>query len=61
MQVAIPLVALARTMGYETVVVDGRPAFATRSAFPTSTLAGRLADEVAEHRSWAETRGRPDP
>ncbi len=33
-QVAIPLVAIARTLGYETVVVDGRPAFATRERFP---------------------------
>ena len=43
-QVAIPLVALARTLGYETVVVDGRPAFASASAsrMPTgSSSAGR--------------------
>jgi xanthine dehydrogenase accessory factor len=39
-QVAIPLVALARLLGYETVVVDGRAAFATRERFPD-------ADEIA--------------
>lgn len=33
-QVAIPLVALARALGYETIVVDGRAAFATRERFP---------------------------
>jgi xanthine dehydrogenase accessory factor len=35
-QVAIPLVALAETMGFETIVVDGRPAFATRGRFPNA-------------------------
>lgn len=48
-QVAIPLVALAHTLGYETVVVDGRAAFATRERFPD---AGELIvgwpDEVAD-------------
>jgi xanthine dehydrogenase accessory factor len=33
-QVAIPLVAMARAVGYETIVVDGRAAFATRERFP---------------------------
>ena len=33
-QVAIPLVAMAHVLGYETVVVDGRAAFATRERFP---------------------------
>jgi xanthine dehydrogenase accessory factor len=32
--IAIPLVAMARTMGYHTVVLDARPAFATRDRFP---------------------------
>jgi xanthine dehydrogenase accessory factor len=48
-QVAIPLVALAGELGYETVVIDGRAAFATRERFPH---AGRLVvgwpDEVAD-------------
>jgi xanthine dehydrogenase accessory factor len=33
-QVAIPLVAMAHAVGYETIVVDGRAAFATRERFP---------------------------
>jgi xanthine dehydrogenase accessory factor len=32
--VAMPLITLARTIGYRTVVVDGRPRFATRERFP---------------------------
>ncbi len=48
-QVAIPLVAMARTMGYETVVVDGRPAFATRERFPdVDRLVVGWPDEVAD-------------
>ena len=48
-QVAIPLVAIARTMGYETVVVDGRPAFATRERFPDADrLVVGWPDEVAD-------------
>jgi xanthine dehydrogenase accessory factor len=30
----MPLVTLARALGYRTVVVDGRPRFATRERFP---------------------------
>jgi xanthine dehydrogenase accessory factor len=33
-QIAIPLAAMARAVGYETIVVDGRAAFATRERFP---------------------------
>ncbi len=33
-QVAIPLASMARTLGYETVVIDGRSAFATAERFP---------------------------
>jgi xanthine dehydrogenase accessory factor len=48
-QVAIPLVALARTMGYETVVVDGRPAFASQERFPdVDRLIVGWPDEVAD-------------
>ncbi len=48
-QVAIPLVAIARTMGYETVIVDGRPAFATRERFPDADrLVVGWPDEVAD-------------
>jgi xanthine dehydrogenase accessory factor len=32
--VAMPLMTLARTLGYRTVVLDGRPRFATRERFP---------------------------
>ena len=32
--VAMPLVTLARTVGFRTVVVDGRPRLATRERFP---------------------------
>jgi xanthine dehydrogenase accessory factor len=32
--VAMPLTALARVLGYHTVVMDGRPRFATRERFP---------------------------
>lgn len=32
--VAMPLAALARVLGYRTVVLDGRPRFATRERFP---------------------------
>jgi xanthine dehydrogenase accessory factor len=32
--IAIPLVALAKTLGYHTIVIDPRTAFATRERFP---------------------------
>jgi len=32
--VAMPLTELARTLGYRTTVIDGRPRFATRERFP---------------------------
>jgi len=32
--VAMPLMTLARTLGYHTAVLDGRPRFATRERFP---------------------------
>jgi xanthine dehydrogenase accessory factor len=32
--VAMPLVTLARTLGFRTIVIDGRPRFATRERFP---------------------------
>jgi xanthine dehydrogenase accessory factor len=32
--VAMPLVSFARTLGFRTIVVDGRPRFATRERFP---------------------------
>ena len=47
--VAISLVELARTIGYETVVVDGRAAFATAERFPSvDRLVVGWPDEAAE-------------
>jgi xanthine dehydrogenase accessory factor len=48
-QVAIPLVAMAHTLGYSTVVIDGRAAFATRERFPdTDELLVGWPDELAD-------------
>jgi xanthine dehydrogenase accessory factor len=48
-QVAITLVHLARELGYETIVIDGRPAFATKARFPdVDRLIVGWPDEVAE-------------
>ncbi|HEU4672141.1 MAG TPA: XdhC/CoxI family protein [Candidatus Limnocylindrales bacterium] len=50
-EVARSLVRLARELGYEVIVVDGRPAFATPERFPPDTV-DRLVvgwpDEVAD-------------
>ena len=48
-QVAMSLVRFARELGYETVVVDGRPAFATPARFPDADrLVVGWPDEVAD-------------
>ena len=48
-QVAIPLTAMARELGFETIVVDGRAAFATRERFPSvDQLVVGWPDEVAD-------------
>ena len=48
-QVAIPLVAIARTLGYETIVADGRATFATRERFPDADqLIVGWPDEIAD-------------
>ena len=48
-QVAMPLARMARELGYETVVVDGRAAFATRERFPdVDRLVVGWPDEVAD-------------
>jgi xanthine dehydrogenase accessory factor len=49
-QVAIPLVRLAKVMGWNTVVIDGRERFATRERFPDADeiRIGILADIAAE-------------
>lgn len=47
-QVAIPLVSMARTLGYETIVIDGRSAFATAERFPgVDRLVVGWPDDVA--------------
>ncbi len=48
-QVALSLVAFARELGWATVVVDGRPAFATRERFPdVDRLIVGWPDEAAD-------------
>jgi xanthine dehydrogenase accessory factor len=48
-QVAMPLSRIARELGYATIIVDARAAFATRERFPdVDTLAIGWPDEVAE-------------
>jgi len=48
-QAAIPLVSMARTLGYETLVIDGRAAFATPERFPdVDRLIVGWIDEVAD-------------
>ncbi len=48
-QVAMPLARMARELGYETVVVDGRAAFATPERFPdVDRLVVGWPDEVAD-------------
>jgi xanthine dehydrogenase accessory factor len=48
-QVAMPLSRIARELGYATVVVDGRAAFATRERFPdVDGLVVGWPDEVAD-------------
>ncbi len=48
-QVAMPLSRIARELGYATVVVDGRAAFATKERFPAvDALVVGWPDEVAE-------------
>ena len=48
-QVAMPLVRIARELGYATVVTDGRAAFATKERFPDADLlVVGWPDEVAD-------------
>jgi len=48
-QVAMPLVTIAHVLGYLTVVIDGRAAFATRERFPdVDRLVVGWPDEVAD-------------
>jgi xanthine dehydrogenase accessory factor len=56
-QVAIPLVRLAKVMGWNAVVIDGRERFATRERFPEADeiRIGLLADIAAELNYDAST------
>lgn len=48
-QIAIPLVSIAHAIGYQTIVVDSRPAFATKERFPdVDRLVVGWPDEVAD-------------
>lgn len=56
-QVAIPIVRIAKVMGWHTVVVDGRERFATRERFPDADeiRIGILAEIAAELKYDAST------
>ena len=55
--VAMPLTSLARTLGYRTIVLDGRPRFATRERFPDvdELRIGIPSELVHEYALTAET------
>jgi xanthine dehydrogenase accessory factor len=55
--VAMPLVTLAKVLGYRTVVLDGRPRFATRERFPDvdELRVGIPSELVAEYPLTAST------
>lgn len=55
--VAMPLTALARTLGYRTTVLDGRPRFATPERFPDvdELRIGIPSELIAEYPLTAET------
>lgn len=54
--VAMPLVAMAKTLGLRTVVVDGRERFATRERFPEADeLIVGMPSEIAERLPLGET------
>ncbi len=47
--VAIPLVAFAKALGFRTIVIDGRPRFATHERFPQADeIRIGIASEIAE-------------
>lgn len=54
--VSIPLVTLARTLGYKTIVIDGRPRFASRERFADADelrvgIASAIANEMTFTRN----------
>lgn len=54
--VAMPLISLAHDLGLKTVVVDGRPRFATRERFPdVDELLIGIPSEIAETLSYTSS------
>jgi len=54
--VAIPLVAFAKTLGFQTIVIDGRERFATRDRFPDADdIRVGIASEIAEQMKLGST------
>ncbi|HEX5601674.1 MAG TPA: XdhC/CoxI family protein [Pyrinomonadaceae bacterium] len=54
--VAMPLVSLAHDLGLKTIVVDGRPRFATRERFPdVDELSIGIPSEIAETLSYTSS------
>ncbi len=54
--VAMPLVSLAHDMGLKTIVVDGRPRFATRERFPdVDKLLIGIPSEIAETLAYTSS------
>src|SRR5574338_851735 len=54
--VAMPLVSLAHDMGLKTIVVDGRPRFATRERFPdVDQLLIGIPSEIAETLAYTSS------
>jgi xanthine dehydrogenase accessory factor len=54
--VAMPLVSLAHDLGLKTIVVDGRPRFATRERFPdVDQLLIGIPSEIAETLSYTSS------
>ncbi len=54
--IAMPLVKLAHTMGLRTIVVDGRPRFATRERFPEADeLLIGIPSELAQTLSYTSS------
>ena len=59
-EVARSLVRLARELGFETVVIDGRPAFVTPERFPdVDRLVEGWPDEVADGSGSGRTTRSP--
>src|SRR2546428_12820335 len=56
--VSMPLTELAKVLGYRTVVVDGRPRFATRERFPGGVeLRLGIPSELVNEYTFAPSTG----